>query len=419
MSSQIPAPGARPVSENLTIRFHGRHVDWLLLDEASGIVRLRGAGDFEEFAALIEDVHWSGETRVLIGGEDVLLTRARIPSRQQRQIVQAVPYAVEEELACNVDDCHFALGKRDGNGELEVAVINRTTMRSILAELQDAGLQPTFMSADLLMIPLQDGTNILIDGERAHLLTQECRGFTTSIGQLALMVSLLDENDRDRLQVHLHTDAREDARLCLSQIQASGSVILQHELDYQPFEFICRNFNKSNINLLQGEFKIEEARSASGNGWRAAAILAGCAFLAHVLLIFGQGVYLQTKASIYADEAVTLYKEVFPDDRNVRDIRRRWRGHLGGAAVDTGMFLPLFEETAKEISSSSLVLQNINYNEARGDLILQLIAARSEQLVLFVESLTRGGLQAEIGTISQDENSVRGSVKVKSSGGRR
>jgi len=406
------------MSENLTVRLHGRHVDWLLLDETSGIVRLRGSGEFAEFAALIEDVSWTGETRVLIGGEDVLLTRARIPSRQQRQIIQAVPYAVEEQLASNVDDCHFALGKRGGNDELDVVVIDRAYMQSVMAELNEAGLQPTFMSVDLLMIPRGEGTNILIDGERAHLMTADNRGFTTTTGQLALAVSLLDENDLDHLQVHLHPDAREDVQLCLTEIQASESLSLQeYELDYHPFEFMCRAFDKNGINLLRGEFKIEETKSASRNGWRTAAILAGCAFIAHVLLTLGQGVYLQMRASVYADEVAYLYKEVFPDDRNVRDIRRRWRGHLGGAAGDTGLFLPLFEETAAEISGSNLVLQNINYNESRGDLILQLMAPRSEQLVLFVESLTRAGLQAEIGTISQDQNSVRGSIKIKSFGG--
>ena len=406
------------MSENLTVRLQGRHIDWLLLDEVSGIVRLRGKAEFEEFAALIKDISWTGETRVLIGGEDVLLTSAKIPSRQQRQIIQAVPYAVEEELASNVDDCHFALGKRDSNGELEVAVISLTAMRSVLAELKAAGLQPAFMSVDLLMIPRGEGTNILIDGERAHLLTADNRGFTTSISQLALMVSLLHENDRHQLHVHFHPDAGEDVELCLSQIEASESVNLQqHELDYHPFEFMCRDFNRNNINLLQGEFKVEETRSASRNGWRAAAILAGCAFLAHILLTLGQGMYLQMRASAYADEATTLYKEVFPDDRNVRDMRRRWRGHLGGTSTDTGLFLPLFEETATVISGSSLVLQNFNYNESRGDLILQLIAPRSVQLVLFVERLIQAGLQAEIGTISQDENSVRGSIKVKLPGG--
>jgi type II secretory pathway component PulL len=80
--------------------------------------------------------------------------------------------------------------------------------------------------------------------------------------------------------------------------------------------------------------------------------------------------------------------------------------------------MSLLEEAASRIPGSKLVIQNINYNESRGDLILQLTAPLSEQLVSFSEGLSRAGLRAEIGTISQDEDSVRGTIKIKSQGGR-
>jgi len=50
-------------------------------------------------------------------------------------------------------------------------------------------------------------------------------------------------------------------------------------------------------------------------------------------------------------------------------------------------------------------------------LILQVQAPRSEQLVGFTEALTARGLNAEIGTISQEANQVKGSIKVRSGGG--
>ncbi len=405
--------------ENLTIRFCGSHLEWLLLDDASGIIRLRGNGGFEKFEGLIQGVSWMGETRVLIGGEDVLLTRVRIPSRQQRQIVQAIPYAVEEELARNVDDCHFAMGKRGGDDELEIAIIDRALMQSILTRLNAAGLRPAFMSPDLLMIPNAEGTHILIDGDRAHLLTPGNLGFTTTIGQLPLTVSLLSESERESLQVHLHPDMQESSSLCLSQIHVSEAGNLQeHELECYPFEFMCRNFDKNKINLLQGEFKVQQVRAKSRTSWGAVAILSSVVFTLHILFTMAKGLYFEEQASNYESEAATLYKEVFPGDRNVRDIKRRWRSHLGGSSTESALFLPLFAEVVVKINGSDLVLQNVNYNESRGDLILQFTAPRSERLVSFVENLTKDGLQAEIGTISQDESSVRGSVKVKSLGAR-
>ncbi len=80
-------------------------------------------------------------------------------------------------------------------------------------------------------------------------------------------------------------------------------------------------------------------------------------------------------------------------------------------------FVGLFSTAAGSLAGSSLVLNNVNFNENRGDLILQLEAPRSEQLVLFSQTLSKLGLDAEIGTISQEDSAVRGSIKVKSLGG--
>ena len=48
------------MSENLTVRLQGRHVDWLLLDEVSGIVSLRGNADLADVAAVHKDISWTG-----------------------------------------------------------------------------------------------------------------------------------------------------------------------------------------------------------------------------------------------------------------------------------------------------------------------------------------------------------------------
>jgi general secretion pathway protein L len=410
------------MAENLTIRLTDQKVEWLILDEVSGIVRLRGEGNFTEFADLIRDVNWQGETRILIGGERVLLTSALVPSRQQRQILQAVPYAVEEELAVDVGQCHFALGSRNSDNQLEVVVINHAWLQEILQDLDEIGLAPNFLSVDLLMIPghqTSQDTNVMIDNERVHILTAHHQGITTSAKQLALVVSLLDEEDQETLHIHVHPDEQSNVQLALSEIETAESTSVNiHELIYRPFETLCREFDSSSINLLQGDFKVKEVKSSKGSGWRAAAILAACTFITHIVFTLGQGIYMDVQASNYAEEAGALYKELFPEDRNVRDIRRRWTAHLGGGSTESRLFMSMFEETAASISGSNLVLQNVNYNESRGDLILQLVAASREQLVSFAESLSSGGLQAEIGNISQDEDSVRGSIKIRSVGSR-
>ena len=131
----------------------------------------------------------------------------------------------------------------------------------------------------------------------------------------------------------------------------------------------------------------------------------------------GQAVYLDLQARQMDSEAREMYASIYPNDRNVRDMRRRWQNHLRGGGGVTGEFMTLFDETTKNIPGTNLILSNLNYNQSRGDMMLQLEASRSEQLISFAETLNKLGLVAEIGTINQSDDAVRGSVKVKMLGG--
>ena len=77
-------------------------VEWLLQDPVSHEVRLRGSAAPAELAERFKGISWSGHTYAILQAEELLLTSATIPSKQPRQIMQAVPYAVEEKLAAAV-----------------------------------------------------------------------------------------------------------------------------------------------------------------------------------------------------------------------------------------------------------------------------------------------------------------------------
>ena len=111
--------------DKIIVRF-GEINEWLVCGgDVSNQVR---QGTLDELAAALKTMNWQGEVVVLVPGEQVLLTAAAVPSRQQRQIVQAVPNVVEEQLALDIDDCHFAIGDRNEAGEVSVAVVSLEDM---------------------------------------------------------------------------------------------------------------------------------------------------------------------------------------------------------------------------------------------------------------------------------------------------
>ena len=127
------------MTETLNIRQIGEDLTWLLSAD-DGTVRLRGSGSLESFSERMAEISWSGQANVILGGEDVLLNRVPVPSRQTRQIQQAVPYLIEEQVATDVEDCHFAWGARDG-GTLLVATCAAEAFEQTLNRYADLTIQ--------------------------------------------------------------------------------------------------------------------------------------------------------------------------------------------------------------------------------------------------------------------------------------
>ena len=411
------------MAENLFIRLSenetGVVVEWMLLDESSGIVRFRGEENLTRFAETVSSMTWSGETYAMLQGEEVFLTRAAIPSRQTRQIQQAVPFMVEEYIAEDVEDCHFAIGDRDGEGKVSVAVINSNRLTYWLGALKEVGISPSVLTVDALLVPYEQGSSIFFDGDRVLMRTSTSNSLSVEISLLPVTLDLLTDEEREFVSFWVHESQREQTELIVSQFNAEQeNAAAVDVLEYQPFEVLCRGFGHQVMNLLQGDFKVEVQKNTKQGSWRAVAILAACAFGLHISVLLFQGIYFDVKAKDYERESRALYTEVFPDDRNVRDVKRRWRGHLGQVESGAGGgFLDLFTDTVQHLSGTSLVLNNVNFNESRGNLVLQLKAPRSDELIQFSNVLANAGLSAEIGTINQGEDSVKGSVEVKLAGG--
>ena len=389
--------------------------EWLVCDgDVSNQVR---QGTPDELAAALKIMNWQGEVIVLVPGEKVFLTAAAVPSRQQRQIMQAVPNVVEEQLALDIDDCHFAIGDRNEAGEISVAVVSLEDMYRWQSTLSDVGVKPTLMYSDTLTGPWTRGISITIDGKRAHFRSGKFAGFTVPSHQIAFAAELLP--DIEIVDLYAGQDDLEDLRIQLAQIEAIDGVLLNvHTRERGGISLNDVSNIEETLNLLQGEFQVSRETRSGFRVWQSAAILAVCTFLLHVSLLWGQGIYLQITANRYAQEAKTLYREVFPNDQNVRDVRRRWDAHLSGSGSTSGdRFIALLSGVAANLSGSTMTVNNISYSEGRGGLTLQLTASRSEQLLQFSQTLNSEGFAAEIGTISQVEDNVRGSIKIGSSGG--
>lgn len=400
------------MSETLFFRASPSGVEWLLFDQF-GSRKDGGDGSLDAFNESFGE-EYVGRAIFVVPGEDVLLTTANVPSRQYRQIVQAVPYVVEEQLATDVENCFFALGDRNDEGEILVNVCDVEKIENWVAFLGSLDITVTTMVSETGLVHT-NGIDCVCDEQRVHVRWQSGVGLTIPAAQLPLLIAT--DTGQENIVVSGDASSLDALSLQLAELEAAEQTVERQTIEEKGFYLLCCQFDGTETNLLQGRYKVDVKRSSTQMIWRSVALLGGVAVLLHLLMMSGQGYFLSSKANEYQAATQTLYKSVFPNDRNVRDVRRRWNSHLGRTSVEGGEFMALFAHATQGLPGANLTLQNVNFNESRGDLILQVLGDRSEILVQYTQELSSKGLDAEIGTISQEGDSVRGSIKIKSSGG--
>ncbi|MBL4647680.1 MAG: hypothetical protein JKY13_01790, partial [Gammaproteobacteria bacterium] len=126
----------------------------------------------------------------LLSGESVLITSAELPLTNRNKLLQAVPYAVEEQLIANVETYHFAFNKHNDDGVLPVAIVDKQHMKSWFAQLQDSGCKVQQLLPDFLALPYQQNTwHIHLTSQHAIVRTQQDMGFSIENEHLAMLLS--------------------------------------------------------------------------------------------------------------------------------------------------------------------------------------------------------------------------------------
>jgi type II secretion system protein L len=115
---------------------------------------------------------------VIVPGESVLLKIADIAASQQRHLRQVLPFVVEEFIIDPIESMHLASPIVHSGSEVAVACVKRSLMRHWIDTLAEADIQPDYMFADVLCVPLQKpgDWSVLIDGDKALFRDSENSG---------------------------------------------------------------------------------------------------------------------------------------------------------------------------------------------------------------------------------------------------
>ncbi|HSD68666.1 MAG TPA: type II secretion system protein GspL, partial [Woeseiaceae bacterium] len=134
---------------------------WIAVDSAGGRRSAPVTGPLAEAARDIGE----RPVIVLVPSADVLTTAVDIPVKGGARLLAALPYALEEYVADDVDTLHFAAGARRSSGRTPVSVVNRDKLLGWMSLLADAGIQPSSLVAESYGLARIPGTISMLVAE--------------------------------------------------------------------------------------------------------------------------------------------------------------------------------------------------------------------------------------------------------------
>lgn len=401
------------ITDTLYIRLEpGQQASWSLRQPQTGFGHVQ-RGSLDDALLLAR----SRRLVVIVPTTDITLTSVELPAHlltlPQAKLLQAVPYLLEDRLAEDVDTLHFALGRRDPQGRLPVAIAAQEKMKAWLQPFHDRGIAPDILVPDALCLPLAREAgpvwSVLLEDGHAVVRTGIGGGFSSETDMLADLLGL-DAPAGLRVQIYPVEHAELPALECPRQTAASVA---------NGLEYLLRGLDEQHaINLLQGGHAGTPDYLNWFKPWRMTATLA--AVLLGVALL-GQAVeYLRLRHELRKLEttAETAFRATFPQVVTVVDLRGQAQQQLAALkrAGGVGGFLPLLQGSSEVLGRvSGVQLQELQFRD--GALRLALVAGDTQSLDKLQEGFSRQpGLQLEVESANATGQGVqiRAVVKAKS-----
>ncbi|MBM7060891.1 type II secretion system protein GspL [Pseudomonas sp. UL073] len=325
--------------------------------------------------------------RLIVPVEAVTACAVALPTQKARWLRQALPFAVEELLAEDIEQFHLALGGTLPDGRSRVFAVRRDWLKAWLELCGDR--PPAAIQVDADLLP-EDGSQLcwldgrwLLGGAGSARLALASEDWPAIAAACPAPQTVRGPRDQPVLQ-------GVDAQVVLADAHAWLAA------------------QRPSCDLAQAEFAVREA-SGAWRRWRPVLGLLGLWLILQWGFNLAQAWHLQREGDRYAAASASLYRELFPDDTRLVNLRHQFDQHLaetggGGQGRLLGM---LGQAVGALVADGAQVrVQQLDFSESRGDLALQVQAPGFDALERLRQRLLEAGLAVQLGSASREDGGV-------------
>jgi general secretion pathway protein L len=358
----------------------------------------------------------------LVPGVDVLLAEPELPVKSGARLAQIVPFALEEQIAGDVDGMHFSVGKRDASRKgTPVAAVSRESFAAWLQRLRAAGIEPHAVHVDTALVPNVAGHVVLVvDDDRVHVRHSDHPPFVLNAEPLTeafALAGLLDGEEQRNAIVYL---TQENWQRYQSQIDGLRDRLASLKVQLLPDGvlplFAQEVQSAAPIDLLQGPYARKTRAGEQWRQWRIAAfLLAG--LVALNLAAKAIDIWRLGERERELDASIEQVFRETMGEQNAIDARRRMEARLaavrGGGGDDNLLeVLGVLGSAVSQVPNTTIEAMSF-----RSNVLDMRIDARDVTSLDRVEQLVKeGGLDAELQSSNARGDTIEGRIQIRAPG---
>ncbi len=399
------------MTETLMIRVgqsQKEKINWLIWSTAEQEIIASGELSGSAELADIADKTGGRNTIVLLPASCVQLRTQVLPARWSRKLEQALPYMLEDELACDLEQVMVVSGEAvdvDNKPAIRVALCNRAWFEGWLATFKEAGIETPRILPDALLLPGNDDEAVSAVELDGHWL------FRLAPWQVA-------EVEASWLPLFCASLGTDTIRhYSPMDIELAGKQLEPRQQEYDlPLALFARNLSEEKFNLRQGRYQYKKASSGQWKLWQPALVACGIA-LAFSLTLKGIELHkLHAAAEDTRQAVLNTYQNAFPGEK-VRPqlLRSQLKNKL--SALEGGSesgFLQLAEQLADVMKQNAdFKPETLRFDQRRNELRVRASAKDFQTFGKVKSQLEQLGASVEQGSLNSDDGTVVGEIRIK------
>jgi|TARA_B110000914_G_scaffold43321_1_gene36640 general secretion pathway protein L len=385
--------------------------EWMTVDEMGRQITAPESGDLMN----LPSEHKLNTIIVLLPATEVSTSFLNLPIKSINKIKTAIPFALEEDLACDINLLHFSFKKIKYKDSIPVCVIDKNKFNEYRKLLINSGINAQVITSEIFGLPMiQRTVNVLIEPNKTLINNGSDKAYALENDSVIDLHELIDEVKEDANHVQVYLDySCQDKYKNIQENQDGIDIQLLEGSSLQKLSQII--VNSDYVNLLQGEYAAQIEYKKYLQPWRHSAyLLLGLMIIlmtSKTINYFQATNYETTLSSRFLDE----YKKFQPNANNISDPIRIVTAikNNNSVKINTSFFLSSLQQLSKAVNDNDGVfLTSITYQE--NVTIIRLTAPNVTLIDTIRKTIIQNGIfQAKILSTNKINNNVQSRIEIK------